>query len=105
MTAYWLHHSEQISRARQPADITVINVCSIHALRDAEDNYEDATPPVINDKDWPRMMDALHKYFRNTYGITRIPLLYVAREQEAHMDAPEGYWEDPMMQMIDRAPH
>ena len=53
LAAYWLRHSECISRARQPADITVVNVHSIRALRDAEDNYEDATPPVIDDKDCP----------------------------------------------------
>ena len=105
LAAYWLHHSERISRTCQPADIMVINVCSIQALRDAEDNYEDATPPVIDDKDWPRMMDALHEYFRNTYGITKIPLLYMVHEQEVPMGEPEGHWEDPMMQMIDRAPH
>ena len=38
LAAYWLRHSEQISRAHQPADITVINVRSIRALRDTEDN-------------------------------------------------------------------
>ena len=48
------------------------------------------------------MMDVLREYFCNTYGITKIPLL---REQEAPMDEPEGHWEDPMMQMINRAPH
>ena len=102
LAAYWLHHSEWISRACQP---DVINVHSIRALRDAEDNYEDATPHVIDDKDWPRTMDALHEYFRNTYSITKIPLLYMVCEQEAPMDEPKGHWEDPMMQMIDRAPH
>ena len=105
LATYWLHHSERISRARQPADITVVNVCSIRALRDTEDNYEDATPPIIDEKDWPRTMDALREYFCNTYGITKIPLLYVVREEEASRDEPEGHCEDPMMQMIDRAPH
>ena len=105
LAAYWLCHSERISRTRQPADIMVTNVHSIRALRDTEDNYEDASPPVIDDKDWPRMMDALCEYFRNTYGVTKIPLLYVVREIEATMDEPESHWEDPMMQMIDRAPH
>ena len=71
LAAYWLRHYEQISRACQPGDITVINVHSIRALRVAEDNYKDATPPVIDDKDWPRMMDVLHEYFRNTYSITK----------------------------------
>ena len=50
------------------------------------------------------MMDALREYFCNTYGITKIPLLYVVREEEASRDEPEGHCEDPMMQMIDRAP-
>ena len=50
-------------------------------------------------------MDALREYFHNTYGITKIPLLYVVCKQEAPMDEPEGHWEDPLMQMIDRAPH
>ena len=105
LVAYWLHHSEDISRSRQPADITVVNIHSIHALRDAEDNYENATPPAIDDKGWPRTMDALHEYFPNMYGIAKIPLLYVVHEQETPMDKLEGYWEDPLMQMIDWAPH
>ena len=105
LAAYWLRHSERISRARQLADITVVNVHSIQALRDTENNYEDTNPPVIDDKDWPTMMDALREYFRNIYGITKIPLLYVVREQETPRDEPEGHWEDPMMQMIDWAPH
>ena len=50
-------------------------------------------------------MDALCEYFCNMYGITKIPLLYVVCEQEMPMDEPEGHWEDPLMQMIDRAPH
>ena len=53
LAAYWLRHSERISRAHQPADITVVNVCSIRALRDTKDNYEDATRPVIDNKDCP----------------------------------------------------
>ena len=101
LEAYWLRHSERISRVCQPADITVVNIWSIRALRDAEDNYEDATPPAIDDKDWPRTMDALREYFRNMYGITKIPLLYAVREQETPMDEPERHWEDPLMQMID----
>ena len=51
------------------------------------------------------MMDALREYFCNTYGITKIHLLYVVREQETPRDEPEAHWEDPMMQMIDQAPH
>ena len=91
LAAYWLCHSEQISRTHEPADITDVNICSIWVLRDTEDSYEDATPPVIDDKDWPRTMDALREYFHNTYGITKIPLLYMVRQQEAPMDEPRGH--------------
>ena len=52
-----------------------------------------------------RTMDALREYSHNMYGITKIPLLYVVCEQETHMDKPEGHWEDPLMQMINWAPH
>ena len=95
LAAYWLRHSDRISRVRQQADITVVNICSIRALRDAADNYKDATPPVIDDKDWPRAMDALREYFCNTNGITIIPLLYVVREQEAPMDEPKVIGKTP----------
>ena len=54
LAAYWLCHSERISRARQPADITVVNIHSICALRDAEDNYEDATPLRSTTRTGPR---------------------------------------------------
>ena len=33
------------------------------------------------------------------------PLLFVARDDEAPRPGGEGEWDDPLAQMIDRAPH
>ena len=43
LVSYWLHYLECISCTHNPANITVINVQSIHALHDAEEHYEEVT--------------------------------------------------------------
>ena len=46
---------------------------------EAEVNYEDVVARMIDDKNWLKTTDALNEYFWNTYGITKIPLLYIVQ--------------------------
>ena len=52
-----------------------------------------------------RTFDAIDEYFRNSFGMTNIPLAYVMREHVGVMEGEEDTWDDPLDQMIDRAPH
>ena len=80
LAAYWLWYSEKISCPRNGADVTVPVVRSIHALRDAECTYDDPSAPTIDDQNWPRTFDAINEYFKNSFSMTNIPLVYVIRE-------------------------
>ena len=105
LVAYWLHYSEKVSRPRQIADITVANVQSIHLLMETEGNYEEAAAPTIDDNNWPKTADALNEYCWNTYGLTKIPLLYIVNGTETLVLGPEDNWDDHLNKMIDWAPH
>ena len=105
LAAYWLRYSENISCPRIGADVTVAVVRSIRALQDAEGTYDDPSTPMIDDRNWPRTFDAINEYFRNLFSMTNIPLAYVTREHVELMEGEEDAWDDPLDQMIDRAPH
>ena len=105
LAAYWLRYSEKISRPRIGADVTVPEVRSIRALRDAEGIYDDPSAPMIDDRNWPRTFDAIDDYFQNSFGMTNIPLAYITREHVEPMEGEEDTWDDPLDQMIDRVPH
>ena len=105
LAAYWLWYSEKISHPRIGADVSVPAVGSIHALRDAEGTYDDPSAPMIDDRNWPRTFDAIDEYFQNLFGMTNIPLMYITREHVEPMEGEEDTWDDPLDQMIDRAPH
>ena len=80
-------------------------VRSIHALHDTEGTYDDPSTLTIDDRNWPRTFDAIDEYFRNSFGMTNIPLTYIMREHVKPMEGEEHTWDDPLDQMIDRAPH
>ena len=77
-------------------------------LKETWDSYAIATPPtILNDKDWPESMEAVNKYLCNIYGLIKIPLLNVTdtRQQESLGEGVETEWCDPLIQMINQAPH
>ena len=104
LAAHWLWYCEKISHPRIGADVTVPVVRSIRALRDTEGTYDDPSTPMIDDRNWPRTFNVINEYFRNSFGMTNIPLVYVTREHVELMEGEEDTWDDPLDQMIDRAP-
>ena len=105
LAAYWLQYSEKISHPKIGADVTVAVVRSIHALCDAEGTYDDPSATTIDDRNWPRTFDTIDEYFRNSFGMTNIPLAYVTREHVEPMEGEKDTWDHPLDQRIDRAPH
>jgi hypothetical protein len=79
--------------------LTVVrSLSSTHSLRSTKD-YEEkfkvtSEQPVINEKDWPRTMEAIHEFFGSVLGETGVPLAYVVRknvEIPPSTDSSEGY--------------
>jgi hypothetical protein len=69
LLAFFLRHQERVSRRVAAADITLETIRSFRELRDFELSYKPPDdPPAINAKDWPKMMESLHKYLRSYLG-------------------------------------
>ena len=60
---------------------------------------------MINETDWPKTFDGIDEFFRKCYGITSIPLAYIIRKDPTPKEGHETDWDDPLEQMIERAPH
>jgi len=106
LARYYLRHQKRISEWPVPlADITLDNVRSLKGLRDIEVNYElpDDKAPSINNRNWPKTLEAITKYLKSIQGIKGTPLAYVIRtEREVANDDPEWTHNE---RMIMRAPH
>ncbi|KAI2505147.1 hypothetical protein MHU86_9335 [Fragilaria crotonensis] len=107
LAAFYLRHQVRIGRTVTPADVTLENIRSIRELRDYEDTWKASDDlPVINAKDWPKTMEAIHEYLRSYLGDKMIPLAYVVRKDEAVPTVePEGGYATVQDEMIARAPH
>ena len=60
---------------------------------------------MINERDWPKTFDGIDEFFHNCYVTTNIPLAYILRKDSAPKEGEEIDWDDPLEQMIERAPH
>jgi hypothetical protein len=66
-----------------------------------------ADQPIINEKGWPRTMEAIREFFGSVLGETGVPLAYVVRENveiPPGTDLSEGYI-TVAEEMIACAPH
>ena len=78
---------------------------TIWDLHDSDGNWDDPKAPIINERDWPKTFDGMDEFFRKSYGITSIPLAYIIRKHTTPKEEEETDWDDPLEQMIKRAPH
>lgn len=107
LACFWLRHRVRTSRETTPPNVTLASVRTVRELRLSEQSYD--TPhesPTINDRDWPRTIEALEEYFRNYLGETKIPLAYVIRKDRnvpADPD-PSANYSTVQAEMIRRAP-
>ena len=105
LEAYYLRYSEKISQVFQPTDLTVQTIHTISDLHDSDGNWNDPKAPIINERDWSKTFDGMDEFFRKCYGITSIPLPYIIRKDTTPKEGEETDWDDPLEQMIERAPH
>ena len=60
---------------------------------------------MINERDWPKTSDGRDEFLCNYYGTTNISLAYIIWEDSTPKEGEETDWDDPLEQMIERAPH
>jgi hypothetical protein len=109
LACHFICHYAHISHAVVVAMITLNGVRAMHPLKQQEEDHEDPEPPenLINAKDWPKTFEGLLEYFRTCLGATKIPLVYVIRdniEVPAEADDPATNYLMPQDKMIARAP-
>ena len=105
LMVYYLRHRLRTSRALAAADVTIDNISALKPRKDFEKDHEDADPPKINPRNWPKTIEGLEEWLRNCLGVSKVPLAYVIREDIAvpAADPADGY-PDVHTELIARAP-
>jgi hypothetical protein len=81
LAVFYLRHQARISRIVAPASVALTVVRYLRSTKEYEENFKVTDDqPVINKKDWPRTMDAIHEFFGSVLGETGLTLAYVIRE-------------------------
>jgi hypothetical protein len=99
----------QISRPCEIGTITIDAICSLRELSESEDKHKDPDlKPKIDDRDWPKTMEAIDDYLGRVLGKENLPSAYViCREARvpATADNPATNYATPNSEVIRRAPH
>ena len=74
-------------------------------LHGSEGIWHDPKAPMINERDWPKTFDGIDEFFCKCCGITSILVAYIMRKDCIHKEGEETDLDDPLEQMIERAPH
>ena len=104
LLAFYLKLLDWTSEPLDPAAVTKALLRPLSTLKTWMKDHKDPEPPTINNKDWPRNIEALEEYFRGCLSSNGVPLAYVIREEEAPADAPPGGWPTTQDHMIMRCP-
>jgi hypothetical protein len=108
LAVFYLRHQAWTSIIVEPARVALTVVRSLRSTKEYEENFKvTAEQPVINEKDWPRKMEAIHEFFGSVLGETGAPLAYVVHE---NVEIPPGIYPSEgyitfAEEMIARAPH
>jgi hypothetical protein len=80
----------------------------LRSIKEYEENFKvTAEQSVINEKYWPRTIEAIREFFGSVLGETGVPLAYIVRknvEIPHGTDPSEGYI-TVARDMIARSPH
>jgi hypothetical protein len=108
LAVFYLRHQSHISRIVALPSVALTVVRSLRSTKEYEENFKvTAEQTVINEKDWPRTMEAICELFDSVLGETGVPLDYVVRENveiPPDTDPSEGYI-TVAEEMISRAPN
>jgi hypothetical protein len=88
LAVFYLRHQARISRIVAPASVALTVVRCLRSTKEYEENFKFTTEqPIINEKDWPRTMEAIREFFGSVLGEAGVPLAYVVRE---NVEIPPG---------------
>jgi hypothetical protein len=108
LEVFYLRHQARISRIVSPASIALTVVRRLRSAKEYEENFKvTAEQPIINEKNWPRTMEAIRELFGSVLGETGVPLAYVIRDNAEippGTDPSEGHI-TVAEEMIARVPH
>jgi hypothetical protein len=108
LTVFYLRHQARTSIIVAPASVVLTGLCSLRSTKKYEENFKvTAEEPVINEKEWPMIMEAIREFFGSILGETVVPLAYVVHEDveiPPGTDLSEGYI-TVAEEMSVRAPH
>ena len=108
LMCYFLCYRRSTSRDTEATIITLAAVRSMKTHKDWESNHVDVEAPELNDKDWALTFEAIDEWLRGCLGeISKIPLAYVVRDNEAITADPvaPATWPSKVDEMIGCAPH
>ena len=77
LLTYFLRFQAHVSRTVLVVNITLVMVQGLKQHHTWEKSHEDLEAPMINSKDWSKMMEAIQGWFHGCLGQTKIPLAYV----------------------------
>jgi hypothetical protein len=104
LLTFYLLYFKRTSNTIVIGNMTLQRIQRIIVPRDAEANHVDADTPTINNKDWPRTMEAIEECLANCLGTTKIPLAYDIRKDLEPRVAPVDIWATIHQELITRAP-
>jgi hypothetical protein len=69
LAVFYLRHQAQISRIVAPASDALTVVRRLRSTKEYGENFKvTAEQPIINEKDWPRTMEAIREFFGSVLG-------------------------------------
>jgi hypothetical protein len=79
LAVFYLRHQTRISRIVSPASIALAAVPRLRSTKEYEENFKvTAEQPIINEKDWPRKMEAIREFFGSVLGEVGQPWLMLS---------------------------
>ena len=104
LMTFAVRYAERTSNTITWADLTLPRVRALRQRRIEEKGHTDADAPELNFKDWTKTIEAIEDYLKNCLGVTKIPLAYVIRDDQAPTPRPTGGFQSRADELIARAP-
>jgi hypothetical protein len=105
LMVYFLKYHERTSKVVTADQITIDSVRELRSLKEQEADHKDLDPPELDSKNWPRTIEAMEEWLGGCLGVTKIPLAYVIREEEAVAPFdPQVVYPTKLEELIARAP-
>ena len=106
LACYYLQYHACVSCPVTAIGIMLDHVRTLHNHKEGKGKQEDSEALEINDKDWPKTLEAIKQWLSTCMGVTKILLAYVVRDDEvppAADDDPATSYNDIWEELITHA--